>query len=147
MRGSSRKEKKGIEEDVNYFLSGVLRGCLTVASERFECLLFQVLCRIWPEVEDREDEILSIIFADGSSLYPVCFPFPEEQPKKRWIIFFPDSLFDEKDETIRFVIAHEFAHFVLGHKSHAEKEEHEKSEKAASDLAARWGFPKAKDRG
>lgn len=133
-----------------------MRGCLTIdRGTKFEKLLFQVLVKIWDKVgEKAEEEVGIILFADGSSLFRFTWPHPynpnSEVARKRkicmplgkWIIFFPDSLLSDSDKSIRCAIAHEFAHFMLDHNGGTNHEEHEKGEKAADDLAAKWGFPK-----
>lgn len=141
------------EAMVDYFLGGHLRGGLTDKSLRFERLLFQVLVAIWGEVEEKaEEELGLILFVDGSSLFRFTeshhySPNSELARKKqvctplgKWIIFFPESLVNESDQTVKYVVAHEFAHFMLGHDGGASRPQHKKGERAADELAAKWGF-------
>lgn len=131
--------KKEIEQKVDDFLDQVLYGCFTVQGERFEELLGEVLDKIWSEIKEKSDQIQSIIFADGSSLFPI------EHEGKKWIIFFPDSLCEQSNETIRHVIAHEFAHFILGHDEARGKKIYQEGERVADKLAIKWGFPQTKE--
>lgn len=145
-----------IQEEVDYFLDDCVRGCLTEKGRTFENLLSEVLVEIWPEVEEKAEEKLGLIlYADRASLFTYGWlhrytPHATEpkicQAPVKWIIFFPDYLVDELARA-KYVIAHEFAHFMLGHDGGTNHREHEKGEKAANQLAAKWGFPEPEDRG
>lgn len=132
---------------------GNLRGAVTVdRGTKFENALFEVLMQIWDDIKEEVHKIGAVIFADVSSLFlfycPHKYqPLPSEKEiciVQKIIIFFPDSLCDEPEAKIKRTIAHEFAHFILGHEGGTSPEEHKKGEKAADDLAAKWGFPKNK---
>lgn len=133
------RRKKDIEQEVDNFLDRVLYGCFTVVGEKFEGLLGQVLDKIWTEIEDKKSQIQSIIFADGSSLFPI------EHEGKKWIIFFPDSLCEQSDEVVRYIIAHEFAHFSRGDNQARSKREYQRGERAADELAKKWEYPEPKE--
>jgi hypothetical protein len=50
----------------------------------------------------------------------------------------------EKSETEKMsIIAHEIAHFILGHKEICSPEENTQQEKEADDLIEKWGFKRA----
>lgn len=150
------EKQKDTKAAVDYFLNGCVRGCLTEKGKVFENLLFEVLVEIWPEVEERAEEKLGLIlYADGASVFSygwlhrytphATVPKICQAPGK-WIIFFPESLVDYPARA-KYVIAHELAHFMLGHDGGTNHKEHEKGEKAADDLAKKWGFPEPKLRG
>lgn len=142
-----------IKEDVDYFLGGCLKGCLTEKGIVFENLLSEVLVKIWPEVEERAEEKLGLIlYADGASLFTYGWlhrytPHTADpkicQAPGKWIIFYPDYLVDDLPRA-KYVIAHELAHFMLGHDGGTNHKEHEKGEKAADQLAAKWGYAEPK---
>lgn len=148
MKGQTKGEK------VDYFLSGALYGAVTVdRGGKFEKYLFDVLVQIWDEVEERIDEIGIILFADISSLIKLRYPHApnliggkiEICLFEKWVIYFPDSLCDYPEAKIKFTIAHEFAHFMLGHSHGIDSKKHKKGEQAADDLAAKWGFPRTEE--
>ena len=63
------------------------------------------------------------------------------------VIFLSPELL-RSEETLRFVIAHELAHVVLGHEEEPCEDARvvaEQGEKAANDLAESWGFPRPLD--
>ena len=137
------------QDEIEYFL-GCLKGANTAdRGTKFRKALFEVLTQIWDGVEDEVHKIGAIIFADVSSLFLLYCPhkyqpLPSEKEVcivEKYIIFFPNILCDEPESEIKHTIAHEFAHFMLGHEEVTNREEHEKGEKAADDLAAKWGFP------
>jgi len=154
MEVKMQKQEWTKRDEVDYFLQESLRGCITVErGKKFEGLLLDVLGKIWDEIKERSNDIGVILFADASSLFTLSWPHsytPADSLAKRnkicfppgkWIIFFPDSLCDESEAEIKRTIAHEFAHFALGHEGGTNHEEHKKHEKMADDLAAKWGFP------
>lgn len=138
-------------EEVDYFLSGALYGAVTVdKGGEFEKYLFDVLVQIWDEVEERIDEVGMILFADVSSLFKLRCPYAPNLIGgkikicffEKWVIYFPDSFCDQSEAEIKFTIAHEFAHFMLGHSRAIDSKKHKKAEQAADDLATKWGFRK-----
>jgi len=104
-----------------------------------------VLTEIWDDIEPETDRIGAIIFSDIASATELRWPHVPNIKSggicivKKWIIFFPDILYDQPEAEIKFIIAHEFAHFILGHKQGSSS-----IEKAADSLAAKWGFPRIK---
>lgn len=148
------QRQEQIKGDVEDFLRETLRGCASVErGEKFEGLLFDVLVKIWDHIKDRTDKIGIILFAEISSLFtfgwrhsytPADSPDSTNKkclPPDKWIIYFPGSVCDQSEAEIKQTITHEFAHFMLGHDGHADKKTLPKGEKAADDLAAKWGFP------
>ncbi len=133
------------KDEIAYFLDGCLTGCLTAdKGMKFEKILFDVLMKIWDKIENKADKIAYILFADASSLFLCGWP---HRPSKgeicnpsKWIIYFPESLCDEPKSEVKYVIAHELAHFMLGHTGGTGREECKQGEKAADDLTAKWGF-------
>ena len=141
--GARRMTRLTVKDEVEFFLGGCLHGAFTVnRGPTFERALFEVLVRIWEEIEPEVDRIAAIILADGSSVIDFEWPHPpniedRECVLKKSIIFFPGELCDEAEMEIKRIIAHEFAHFILKHDHGGPS-----NEKAADDLAAKWGFPK-----
>lgn len=59
------------------------------------------------------------------------------------LLYFSPLLFDKSTEQLRFTIAHEIAHAVLGHtpdSSQNARAKAERQEQDADELAQRWGF-------
>jgi hypothetical protein len=64
------------------------------------------------------------------------------------VIFLSPELLGRSEEAIRFVIAHELAHVVLGHEEEPCEDARaaaEQDEKAADHLAESWGFRRPQD--
>ena len=116
--------------DKNEFIEGFLAHRFDTATAhrlraKIEPLLKEVLLAAWPDVEDKLHE-LHIDLTGGSYF---C-----HRPGST-IFLYADQLINRHDEAIKSIVAHELAHFCLGHKGTFFKEQEE-----ADELVRKWGF-------
>ncbi|OGH44529.1 MAG: hypothetical protein A3I49_01455 [Candidatus Levybacteria bacterium RIFCSPLOWO2_02_FULL_37_11] len=73
-----------------------------------------------------------------------AFTFTGNDLKNQHLIFLSDELLEESPEQIRYTIAHEIGHVVLGHRNSVlemqTKKEIKKQEMEADKFARGWGF-------
>lgn len=137
--------------DIGCFLDKCLMGCHTIGGHKFKKALVEVLSQIWEEIEPEIHKIGGIIFPDCSSLFVLNSAYPSSKKDvcetEKWIIFFQETLYNGPESEMKHTIAHEFAHFILGHRHPApqDQEERKRGERATDDLAAKWGFPRIKE--
>jgi hypothetical protein len=116
---------------------------------------FKAILRVWEKVSKR--------FPDENpfdTMPTITFfaPFLDHAgrvmrtPPMGLVVYLSPSLEFDSQRDVDHVVAHELAHVSLGHhlldnaqmKEHAEKHEDRPAEKAAEELAAKWGFTKRK---
>lgn len=116
---------------------------------------FKAILRVWDRVSKR--------FPDENpfdTMPTVTFfaPFVDwagrvmRTPPMGVVVYLAPSLEFDSQRDVDHTVAHELGHVSLGHhlldntqmKEHAEKHEDRPAEKAADEVAAKWGFPRRK---
>jgi hypothetical protein len=113
-----------------------------VSKEDEECklLIAKTLQKLPKEI--REKVLDEVIFIIANSCYGTIWDMnlENEKMKKKTFILLNFTAMRKKSEISKMsIIAHEIAHFILGHENPLTKH----SEKEADELIKKWGFKKA----
>lgn len=144
---------EGEQDEIDHWLFEVSEGCGREDSDVFQIELRNVVSKIWDVIRTKAlDEIGFILYIDAAMVFKYgkygklhrYEPAKEIRelynPPKEYVIAFPHWLLKESRDRIRYIVAHEFAHFMLNHYGETDLEVYAKREKAADRLAAKWGY-------
>lgn len=114
---------------------------------------FKAILRVWEKVSKR---FLDENPFDTMPTVTLFAPFVNwagmvmQTPPKGIVVYLAPTLEFNSQHNVNHNVAHELAHVSLGHylldnmqmKEHAERHEDRPAERAADELAAKWGFPR-----
>ena len=132
MKNKKYEEWENSIEGIAYNLEVI--GDVIIEDGPHTSLICQVLQRL-PK-KTREKVLEEVIFIHTTAWGTIHQLHVQEDIKNRVIIIFNFKCI-RKDETKMDTIAHEIGHYILGH---ADGGKDLKEERAADDLAEKWGF-------
>lgn len=147
--GSFLKDRDSIRRTVESLFSSVeiTKKC----QDHLKDLIVDVWTRVGDDVFWVFAYIESIVVLGSNGMTRrenIFLPQPNEKWKDPVQIILSGSLCSEKDDYIRYVIAHEMAHVALAHsftQSRLVRKHHKEiTEESADKLAEIWGFPNPK---
>ena len=131
-------------EDREYWVARLLDGYFNLWVEvEFVAPLLSVVNRMpLPALKQLIDKE-PVLFAPEPNIGGRVYPAPSPGFAGRFIVYFSPDLLSRPQAYIEAVIAHEFAHLVLGHDEIPCQDARERAledEKVADELAESWGF-------
>lgn len=135
-RDKKYEEWENSIEGIHYDLA--VFGEALITDEHNSLLICKVLQRLPKKTREKVlEEVIFIHTTAWGTIHQLHF---QEHIKDRVIIIFNFKCI-KKDETKMDTIAHEIAHYILGHYGIVEQDPND--ERAADDLVEKWGFGRA----
>ena len=130
-----KRKERYTPEEADYAFGGI-----NSVSEEFRIVLAKALSKLPIEIVDWTAE--NLLFISSSEHYWAFSLSKKEWKHKKGFIFLSNDLKNEPEKKQTLCIAHEIAHHKLNHKSpvfsNLTKEEIEKGEQEADELAKKW---------